>query len=521
MMVTCALVVELLEKMSRIQAILLNYRCMKFSVASSIPKIDTIFQFVFQPDDHKKFTFASKYFSAESKKHVENLVKEGDFKGEEGEMIPLFFKENSKRLILVGLGKEKEATLESLRKAAGSLASYIRRYQIKEVGFILPDIAKVKFNEVVEAITLGFRLGGYQFTDFVSEKSKKSFPVETLTFVTSQKSSSVLQAAEEALSEAEGVMLTRNLVNSPPSHMIPSAMAEEAKRIAKESKNITCKVLDEKEIHKLGMGLLEAVGQASKHPPRLIILEYKNKPKNKKPIAIVGKGISFDTGGVNLKPTNGIEDMKMDMAGAASVLGIFKIIAKMQPHLHILGVLTCAENAIGGNAFRPGDILTAYNGMTVEITNTDAEGRLVLGDAISYTAKQYKPEAFIDMATLTGACTVALGDEITGLISDNEGLKKRLKKAAEITNEYMWELPYHMNYARKVKGEIADLKNWTAGVSAGTIMGGAFIRQFTENIPWAHLDIAGSAWAKNASGYKSQGGTGTIVRTIWELLKNY
>ena len=332
---------------------------MKFSASGAVPKIDTVFQFVFQPEDHKKFVFSSKYFSVESKKQVEELVKQGDFKGEEGEMIPLFLKEHCKRVVLVGLGKEKEVTLENLRKAAGSLASYIRRYQIAEVGFIVPEIAKVKFDEVVEALTLGVRLGGYQYTDFVSEKSKKSFPVTALTFVTSQKPAMVIQAAEEALSEAEGVMLTRNLVNSPPSHMIPSALAEEAKRIAKESKNITCKVLDEKEIHKLGMGLLEAVGQASKHPPRLIILEYKNKSKNKKPIAIVGKGISFDTGGVNLKPTNGIEDMKMDMAGAASVLGIFKIIAKMQPHLHILGVLTCAENAIGGNALRPGDILTA------------------------------------------------------------------------------------------------------------------------------------------------------------------
>jgi leucyl aminopeptidase len=494
---------------------------MNISVVSKCPQVDILFTFLYQQKKSKQVRIPHiSQLSSHASKHILQRIKEKDFQGEEGETLTLFFEnEPSKRIVLIGLGKQNDFTLETLRKVSASASRSAKKNKAKKIACLLPE--SKDYGSLSEAFMTGFMLGAYSFSQYVSDKKKHKFSVNSVSFLTSLKSKDIKKRAIEGYDEALGVMLVRDLINTPSSDMTPRAIEKEARRISRLSSKIKITVFDEKQIKRMGMNLLYSVGAASREPSRFIVLEYKNKPKNKKPIVLAGKGITFDSGGMNLKPTNHIEDMKMDMAGAATVLGIFEILAKFQLPVHVVGAIPAAENAIGGAAFRPGDIITAYNKKTVEITNTDAEGRLVLADALAYCVKKYKPEAIVDIATLTGSCISALGYEITALVSNNQKLAKRLKTASVNTDEPLWELPFYKDYVKKVKGDIADLKNYTTGVSAGTIMGGAFLSEFVGKTNWAHLDIAGTAWSKENIGYRSKGGTGVMVRLLWNFLKNY
>lgn len=494
---------------------------MNIFVSSQSVKSDILFVFIFQPE--KKTQLRIPYISQLSShaiQHILERVKNKDFHGEVGEYLTLFFEnEDSKKIVLVGIGGKDDFSLEVLRIASAKVAQISKKFKAKKISCLMPE--SKDYSSYAEAFMTGFELGSYSFHQFVSDKKKHISHVNSVTFITSLGKKDIQKRAQEGYEEAQGVKLTRELVNTPSSHMTPRILAKEAMRIASMSSKIRCKVFDEKQIKKLGMNLLYSVGAASVEPTRFILLEYKNKPKNKKPIVLVGKGITFDSGGMHLKPMNYIEDMKMDMAGAATVLSIFHILAKYNLPLHVVAAIPAAENAIGGEAFRPGDIITAYNGKTVEITNTDAEGRLVLADALSYCADKYKPEVMIDIATLTGACIMAFGYEITALVSNNDTLAKRVLASSMETEEPLWELPLFKNYVKKVKSDIADLKNMTANVHAGTIMGGAFLSEFVGKTDWAHLDIAGTAWCKEPFGYKSYGGTGVMIRLLWNFLRNY
>jgi leucyl aminopeptidase len=494
---------------------------MNISVSSKCPASDALLVFLYKQEKKKqsRIPYVSQLSSAATK-HILQRIKDKDFQGSDGETLTLYFEsEPFKRIVLIGLGDKKKFSLEVLRSISATVARQTKKLKAKKVACLLPE--EKDYADLAEAFMTGFMLGSYSFAKYVSDKKKHVFHVNAVTFVTSQSQKNIKQRAQEGYRESLGVMLVRDLINTPSAHMTPLTLVKEARKICDSSSKMKIKVFDEKQIKKMGLNLLYSVGAASKDPSRFIVLEYKNKPKNKKPIALVGKGITFDSGGINLKPTNHIEDMKMDMAGAATVLGIFQTLSHSNLPLHVIGIISAAENAIGGGAFRPGDIITAYNKKTVEITNTDAEGRLVLADALSYSVKHYKPEAVVDVATLTGACIAALGYEITALVSNNNKLAKKLKNSSVKTEEPLWELPFYKNYVKKVKSEIADLKNWTSGVSAGTIMGGAFLSEFVDKTPWAHLDIAGTAWSKDTSGYRSQGGTGTMIRLLWNFLKNY
>ncbi len=285
-------------------------------------------------------------------------------------------------------------------------------------------------------------------------------------------------------------------------------------------KGVSCRVYGKSELEKLKMGLLLAVSRGSKYPPRLVVIKYTGNPKSKKQIAVVGKGITYDSGGMNLKPSASIEDMRSDMAGAAVCLYAVKAAAELKLKKNVVAVLPLCENMLSNNSFRAGDVFKAFNGKNVEIGNTDAEGRLILADAVAFTEKNLKPDCIIDIATLTGACLVCFGEFIAALLSNNDRLAEAVFKAGEKTGEKLWRLPLDKDYDDLIKSDIADVKNVGQGRNAGTIVGAAFIKRFIKDVPWAHIDIAGTSWYSKARGYKPKYATGYGVRLFVELFKN-
>jgi len=453
------------------------------------------------------------------KKDLSNSNLINDFKGKKNE-LHLFYVNNKSisRIILLGLG-EPDFSTENIRKSGGKAYKKIKELNITNA--VLFSGKQQTTNKFLTSFLEGFLLAGYIFNTFKKTSIKKETQLKELSILTTKTIKKIPVDIKSIQKTCQAVMYVRDLVNTPGNKLVPDDLAKEATKISRENKNIKIKILKEKQLIKQGFGALMAVGQGSINPPRLIIMEYKSKNKNAPNVAIVGKGITFDTGGINLKPSGGISDMKLDMAGAATVLGIFKILVqKEELPVNLIGVISAAENAISDRAIKPGDIITSYSGKTIEITNTDAEGRLVLADAISYTLEKYKIKYLLDFATLTEACIVALGNDITGVVSNSESLVKMIKKSSQKTDEKIWELPLDKDLKDKTKGDIADLINWTANVQAGAIMVAAFISQFVEKTTWAHFDIAGTAWTKNNSEYLSKGGTGRGVRLLWDLLHN-
>jgi leucyl aminopeptidase len=324
---------------------------------------------------------------------------------------------------------------------------------------------------------------------------------------------------QEALVVAEAIKKTRDMVNTPPNEATTDSVAAYARKVAQDNK-MKFTLLDEKKLAHLKMGCILAVGRGSKSKPQMAILEYNGDGKEK-PLLLVGKGITFDSGGYNLKPSNFISNMKDDKAGAVTVLHVIEAAAKLKLKVNIVAVLALAENLVSGEAFRPDDILTAYNGITVEITNTDAEGRLVLADALAYAVKRYKPKGVVDIATLTGASLYALGYFTTPLVGNNDELVEKVKKAAVQGGERVWQLPCWDEYAEAMKSDVADVKNATDGPDAGVITGAMFLKNFINDTPWAHLDIGTTVWSKSENGLKQKGATAVGVRTLIELAKNW
>ncbi len=306
---------------------------------------------------------------------------------------------------------------------------------------------------------------------------------------------------------------TRDLGNMPPNICHPRYLAEQAKQLAKSSKKLSVEVLEEKELKALGAGALLAVAQGSDQPPRMIVMNYQGGDKSQQPYVLVGKGITFDSGGISLKPGLGMDEMKYDMGGAASVLGTFKTLLELNLPINVIGVLACAENMPSGGATRPGDIVTTMSGLTVEILNTDAEGRLVLCDALTYV-KRFNPQSVINVATLTGACIVALGSNTSGLMGNNPELVASLLSAGQQASDVAWELPLFDDYQEQLDSPFADIAN-IGGPKAGSITAGCFLSRFTKDYPWAHLDIAGTAWI---SGGKEKGATGRPVPLLSQYL---
>ncbi|APG28009.1 leucyl aminopeptidase [Syntrophotalea acetylenivorans] len=424
----------------------------------------------------------------------------------------------AERILLIGLGKEKDITLETLRKAGATTINQLRQRRLTDFSWIPADspLHGLEVEAMTSAWVEGLILADYRFEQYRSPDPKRSPSLQQLTVLTERKKEQA--ATETAVRRAEslcrGVILSRDLVNEPGNVKSPIFLAEQAQAIAAEV-GLECTVLDRQALEKEGCGALLGVAQGSVREPRLIVLHYRGAG-DERPVALVGKGVVFDSGGISLKPGEKMDQMKMDMAGGATVLGTMLAAALLKLPVNLVGIVPAVENMPSGSAIRPGDILTSMAGRTIEVLNTDAEGRLILADALTY-AKRFNPREVIDLATLTGACIIALGHHAAAVLGNHNGLLRQLQKAGETSGERCWQLPLWDEYAEQLKSEVADLKN-IGGRPAGTITAAAFLQHFAKDYRWAHLDIAGTAWQEKGSDYRPAGGTGFGVRLLIEHL---
>ncbi len=440
---------------------------------------------------------------------VKKALEVRSFRGKEGEVLSIPLPGTRVPLIyLMGLGKKEKAGMDTFRRASALAVKTLRKDRVEESLFLCQKADP----QITQALAEGAVLGSYRFDKYKKEKEEDPFEVSKILIYTSDK-----EALEKGKILAEAQNYARSLVNEPGNVINPETLAQEAKKLAKEY-GLDCKIYDEKQIQKMGMLALWSVGKGSSTPPRFIHLTYKPKGKPRDRIVIVGKGLTFDSGGLNIKPGDYMRTMKMDKSGACGVLGIMRAIAQLKPQVEVHGIIGAAENMPSGTAYRPDDIIRAKNGKFIEIDNTDAEGRVTLADALSY-ASELKPSVIVDMATLTGACMVALGEFTAGLFSNSEKLAKRLEEISRRTGERLWRLPLDDERLRKkIKKGPADVIN-TGGRYGGAITAAMFLEEFVdEGIEWAHLDIAGPAWSREEYGYYAQGGTGFGVRTLTEFI---
>jgi len=419
----------------------------------------------------------------------------------------------AKRVAFVGLGEKKKAGPFEVRRAGAVVAR--KTGGAKTIGTLIPAAVDGKANDAARAFAEGFLLGSYKFDRYKksSKNGTKPAPVSDVLIAGMAKTAGIEKALTAAQAVADGTSLARDLTNTPANDKSPVSLAQEARDIAKGT-GMTVKVMDEKQLAAKGMNGILGVGRGSPKPPRLIEVTYKAAGA-KKSIAIIGKGITFDSGGINLK-TQGLDWMKMDMGGAAAVLGIMKAIASIKPKVNVTAIICSAENMPGGNALHPGDVLTMYSGTTVEIGNTDAEGRLVMADGLAYAAEK-KYDYILDMATLTGACMVALGPRCFGVLGNDEGLVHGLLASSKRAGELAWELPLIDDYRKMIDSDIADLKN-IGGAYGGAITAGLFLREFIGDHKWAHIDIAGPTKSESDEFEQPKGATGSGVRTVVEWL---
>jgi leucyl aminopeptidase len=457
---------------------------------------------------------------------VTALRQEGEFTGKPKQQSILHTQGRlkAKKVILIGLGKPTQLTLEGLRQAAGSAVHYARGLGASTLAAPLEgaEQAPIGLSETAQAVAEGMILALYRFDKFKTEENDRR-DVTSVTFIASnrEQAKAVRQGAEVGRILGESANFARSLINHPSNEMTPTILAEQAHQMAKDC-HLKCEVLDRKDIEKLGMGLLLGVAQGSEEPPKFIILEHRGGKRGQGNLVFVGKGITFDSGGISIKPADGMERMKYDMSGGAAVMGALRATALLKVPQNVIGLIPATENLPSGKATKPGDVHRAMNGKTAEIINTDAEGRLILGDALAYAAR-YKPVACVDLATLTGACVVALGHEAIGMMGNAQGeeLMDRLRQAGIRTGERVWQLPLWDEYLEHVKSDVADVKNVGMGRAAGTIAGAAFLVKFVDGYPWVHLDIAGTAWADREQPYKPKGGTGVGVRLLTQMVLDW
>jgi leucyl aminopeptidase len=446
---------------------------------------------------------------------LKELIEETEFKGSVGSSAVTRVGAGSsiRKLILVGLGKPDTLTLDSLRRAAAAIARSAKQQKSKTLGVSLP-VANDDSAGTTQAIIEGIVLALHQDNRFKSEPEDKGAKLEQVDLLG-------LGGQDAAITHAQavctGVILARELVAAPANIVTPVSMAQTAEAIASEY-GLALEILEQEECEKLGMGAFLGVAQASEIPPKFLHLTYKPEGTPRRKLAIVGKGLTFDSGGLNIKGAgSGIETMKMDMGGAAATLGAAKAIGQIKPDVEVHFISAVTENMISGRAMHPGDILTASNGKTIEVNNTDAEGRLTLADALVF-AEKLGVDAIVDLATLTGACIVALGNDIAGLWTADDGIASQLKSASEAAGEKFWQMPMEEKYFEGLKSPIADMKN-TGPRAGGSITAALFLKQFVKETPWAHLDIAGPVWTEKEDGCNSVGATGFPVRTLvnWVL----
>jgi leucyl aminopeptidase len=442
------------------------------------------------------------------------------FEGKAGQVAYLYGGPGirAERVVVVGLGPRKDYGGDAVRRAAAAGVRRARDLGARSVVVLMPADG-VSTRTRAHAVVEGALLGTYRFDRYLREKSDKA--VESLAVIETDRRSQ--GAAREGLTLGEltaaAVCVARDLVNEPANVVTPTYLAERAGDIARAGK-LQIKVLEREDCEKLGMGAYLGVARGSQEPPKFIHLTYAPGRRARKRVVVIGKGITFDSGGLDLKSADGMLRMKDDMSGAAAVLGVFHVLPRLRLPVEVHGLIAATENMPSGTAQRPGDIVRAMNGLTVEIGNTDAEGRLTLADALAYAAREIKPDEMIDVATLTGAVVIALGQQITGVMGNHDGAVNRVLGAAAEAGERMWRLPLHDEYKEGLKSDIADLNNISSQRGAGSIVGALFMREFTAGVPWVHLDIAGTAWGQDNRDYVGKGATGWGVRLLVELARD-
>jgi leucyl aminopeptidase len=453
---------------------------------------------------------------------IASVIKSKEFEGNKGDTAYFVFepKGNVKagRLLLVGVGEKDNYKETDVSVLSGTATRYLRSRKVKKFALIPRcegDAGVVASNAMQGAITSQFELDKYK------TKDKTTDAVTTLVLcVEGAKPADLKDGLERGEIIGNSMNFTRDLANEPPNILHPTEMAKRAQKMAKDV-GLKCEILDEAKMKKMGMGSLLSVSAGSEQPAKLIVLKYTPKKSTAKKgdlLAFVGKGITFDTGGISIKPASGMEAMKYDMSGGATVLGTMMAIGSLKPTIPVMGVVAAVENMPDGKATRPSDVVTAYNGKTVEILNTDAEGRLVLADAVAYAEKQ-GANRIVDMATLTGAVIIALGDLNTGIMGNDQDFVDEFINCGKEVGENFWQLPIGEDYSKGIKSDIADVKNIGPSRKAGTIIGGVFIQEFIDKAKWIHLDIAGTAWADDAKVHQIKGPTGVAVRTLLKLVE--
>jgi leucyl aminopeptidase len=489
---------------------------MEFLVKSTRPETLKTATLVVALGEGRKLGVAAKAVDDASGGAISALLKRGDIAGKQGQTLLLHSLQGLKaeRVLLVGSGKG-ELSDRQFRKLVAAAHGALKNLGGSDAVLALDEL-KVKSRDAYGKARLLVETladGSYVFDQFKSKKADARALKKITLLVDKAGLADAERGSLHAQAIASGMAFTKNLGNLPPNLCHPSYLAEEAKALAKAHKNLKVEILDEKKLKELGAGAFLAVAQGSEQPPRMIVLHYTGGKKDEQPFALVGKGITFDTGGISIKPAAGMDEMKYDMCGAASVFGTLRAVLELQLPINLVCLLACAENMPSGRATRPGDIVTTMSGQTVEILNTDAEGRLVLCDTLTY-AERFKPQAVIDIATLTGACIVALGSNVSGLMGNNDALVKQILKAGESADDRAWQLPLYDEYQEQLDSPFADIAN-IGGPKAGTITAGCFLSRFAKSYHWAHLDIAGTAWI---SGGKDKGATGRPVPLLTQYL---
>ncbi|MCA9473143.1 MAG: leucyl aminopeptidase [Nitrospirales bacterium] len=451
------------------------------------------------------------------------LRKSGEFQGKVNQTALIHTRGAipAKRVLLVGLGKREDLTLDRVRQALGTVAKYIRQIEVLSFATSIFGIDRSGLwpDDLAQAMTEGVILGDYRFLHYRTDSAGKLKPLNSMTLLVDKTSliETVKRGIQRGEATGEATCFARDLCNHPANVMTPLRIVEEAKKISKEKK-VRLTVLNPAKMKQLGMGGVLGVGQASQHPPQFVVLEYHGGKKGEKPVVFVGKTVTFDTGGISLKPSENMEHMKADMTGGAEVLATVRAAARLKLPLNVVGLLPVAENMPGGKATKPGDILTMLSGKTVEVQNTDAEGRLILADGLAY-AERLKPACVIDIATLTGACIIALGQFAIGMLGNDETLKEQLKQAGDRAGERVWEMPLWDEYFEQLKSDVADMRN-IGGRGGGMITAAMFLKQFVGKFPWAHLDIASTDWSATDRPCIGKGPTATGTRLLIQFLLN-
>jgi leucyl aminopeptidase len=492
---------------------------------------DLVAYFVHQ-QDKKMPVCTNKYIQ----KKMKLAYQAGDFSGKEGETF-LFYPSDKKKLaasrvLVVGLGKAEEskqvngprpadAWRENYRKGGGSVSKAAMKAKAKKLLVAVPDSFILDRQEVTECIVEGLGLGAYQFKKYMkADEDDNQHQVEEILLYADKETKGVKKGLQLGRVASQAARAARDMANEPGNVWTPSRFAEHGRELARRY-GFSCTVLSKSAMLRLKMGGILGVNSGSAQPPKMIILQYKTAPRNPT-LMLVGKGLTFDSGGISLKPPKGMEEMKFDMCGGAAVLGAMQAIGEEKPKgINVVALVPATENLPGPSALKPGDIITIYGGKTVEVVNTDAEGRLILADALAYGIKKFKPQAVIDLATLTGAVVIGLGHHRTGLLSNDDELVEKVLAAGDRSGEPLWQLPLGVEYSKQIKSKVADIKN-VGNRAGGTITAAAFLQEFVGDVPWAHLDIAGTAYGFTEKPYiPNKGPSGIGVRTLLELIRNW